>query len=85
MAKTGGIAVDRLKQIVTRIERLEEEKAALSADIREVYGEAKGTGFDTKVLRQLIRLRKMDRAELQEQEALLELYRAAVGMAAAAE
>jgi uncharacterized protein (UPF0335 family) len=82
MAKTGGIAADRLKQIVARIERLEEEKKALADDIKEVYAEAKGAGFDTKILRQVIRLRKMDKAEFQEQEALLELYLQAVGMLA---
>jgi uncharacterized protein (UPF0335 family) len=85
MAKTGGIHADRLRQIVARIERLEEEKAALAADIREVYAEAKGAGFDTKILRQVIRLRKLDRADLQEQEALLDTYRRALGMPMAAE
>ena len=74
-------AKDQLRTIVARIERLEEEKAALSADLREVYAEAKGNGFDTKVLRQVIRLRKLDKAEVQEQEALLELYMSALGEA----
>lgn len=83
--KVGGISGEQLKQIVARIERLEEEKAALAGDIREVYGEAKSAGFDVKVLRQLIRLRKLDAAELNEREALLDVYRRAVGMAAAAE
>lgn len=81
MSKTGGIAADRLKQIVARIERLEEEKKGLADDIKEVYAEAKGAGFDTKVLRQVIRLRKLDRAEFQEQEALRDLYMQAIGMA----
>jgi len=80
MADIGGVAVDRLRSFVERIERLEEEKSALSADIREVYAEAKGTGFDAKVMRQVIRLRKMDQPTLQEQEALLELYKSALGV-----
>ncbi len=80
MAKTGGIAADRLKQIVARIERLEEDKKAVADDIKEVYAEAKGAGFDTKILRQVIRLRKLDGAEYQEQEALLELYLQAIGL-----
>lgn len=83
--KTGNFSADRLKQIIARIERLEEEKKVLADDIKEVYAEAKATGFDTKVLRQVIRLRKMDRADLQEQEALLDLYLGALGMAEAAE
>lgn len=80
MSKTGGIAADRLKQIVARIERMEEEKKALADDIKEIYAEAKGAGFDTKILRHVIKLRKMDKAEVQEQEALLDLYMQAVGM-----
>ena len=78
MAK--GFAKDQLKSLVERIERLEEEKAALTADIREVYSEAKGQGFDTKIIRQVVRLRKLDRADRQEQEAILDLYLAALGM-----
>lgn len=85
MAKTGGIAAERLQQIVARIERLEEEKKAIADDIKEVYAEAKGAGFDTKILRQVVRLRKLDKAEWQEQEALLDLYLSAVGMKATAE
>ena len=61
-------------------EKLEEEKAALSGDIREVYSEAKGVGFDTKIMRQLIRLRRMDRADRREQEELLDLYKRAIGL-----
>lgn len=80
MADNEGIAADQLKSFIERIERLEEEKAGLAADIREVYAEAKSAGFDTKVMRQLIRLRKMDREDRQEQEALLDLYRNAVGV-----
>ena len=80
MAKTGGIAADRLRSLIERIERLEEEKAALAGDVREIYAEAKGSGFDTKVMRQIVRLRKMDSADRQEQEALLEVYRRAIGL-----
>lgn len=76
----GGVAADRLRSFVQRIERLEEEKAALTADIRDVYAEAKSTGFDTKILRQVIRLRKLDNADRREQEELLDLYMAALGM-----
>ena len=79
MAKTG-FAKEHLKSFIERIERLEEEKAALAADIREVYAEAKGQGFDTKIMRQVIRLRKLDRADRQEQEAMLDLYLGALGM-----
>jgi uncharacterized protein (UPF0335 family) len=80
MKKPGGIAADRLRSFLERIERLEEEKAGLTADIREVYAEAKGSGFDTKVMRQIVRLRKMDDASRQEQEALLDVYRRAIGL-----
>lgn len=75
MAEVGGIAAERLRSVVERIERLEEEKAALAADIREVYSEAKGAGFDTSVLRQIVRLRKMDNAERRQREELLDLYK----------
>ncbi|HYG86085.1 MAG TPA: DUF2312 domain-containing protein [Azospirillum sp.] len=81
MSDVGGIAVDRLRSFIERIERLEEEKKGLQDDIKEVYAEAKGTGFDAKIMRQIIRLRKMDKADLQEQEAILELYKQALGMA----
>jgi uncharacterized protein (UPF0335 family) len=74
----GGIAADRLRSIVERIERLEEEKKALSGDIKDIFQEAKSAGFDIKVLRQVIRLRKMDQAQLQEQDTLLDLYRRAL-------
>lgn len=80
MSDVGGIAADRLRSFVERIERLEEEKAALAADIREVYSEAKGTGFDIKILRQIIRLRKMDVSERQEQEEILDVYKRALDM-----
>ncbi len=81
MADVGGIAGAQLRSFIERIERLEEEKAGLAADIREVYAEAKGTGFDAKVMRQIIRLRKMEQADRQELETLLDLYMAALGMA----
>jgi uncharacterized protein (UPF0335 family) len=81
MANKGGIAKDRLRSFIERIERLEEEKAALTGDIREVYAEAKGVGFDAKIMRQIVKLRKLDNAERQEQEALLDLYKQAVGLA----
>jgi uncharacterized protein (UPF0335 family) len=80
MKKSSGIAADRLRSFIERIERLEEEKAGLTADIREVYAEAKGGGFDTRIMRQIVRLRKMDSAARQEQEALLDVYRRAIGL-----
>jgi uncharacterized protein (UPF0335 family) len=75
-----GSAKDHLRAFIERIERLEEEKAALAEDIREVYAEAKGTGFDTKALRTIIRLRKLEDHERMEQEALLATYMHALGM-----
>jgi uncharacterized protein (UPF0335 family) len=80
MANVVGIAAEHLQQIVMRIERLEEEKKGLADDIKEVFAEAKGQGFDVKILRKVLALRKMDKAALQEQDALLELYRDALGM-----
>jgi len=80
MPDSGGVAAERLRSFVERIERLEEERTALGADIREVYSEAKGVGYDIKVLRQLIRLRKLDSQDRQEQEAVLDLYKSALGM-----
>ncbi len=80
MPDIGGIAGDRLKSFIERIERLEEERRALGADIKEVYAEAKGTGFDTKIMRQVIRLRSMDKDDLDEQESLLDVYKRALGM-----
>lgn len=73
-------AKERLKSFIERVERLEEERAALGADIREVYAEAKGEGFDTKIMRQVVRLRKLDKADYQEQEAILDLYLTAMDM-----
>jgi uncharacterized protein (UPF0335 family) len=79
MAKSG-FAAGQLRALVERIERLEEEKTALAADIREVYAEAKGHGFDTKIMRQVVRIRRLDKADRQEQEAVLDLYLSALGM-----
>jgi uncharacterized protein (UPF0335 family) len=77
--KAGGVAGDRLRSIVDRIERLEEERKALGNDIKDIYAEAKGAGFDVKVIRRLIKERKQDADELEEQETLLEVYRRALG------
>jgi len=77
----GGVTAGQLRALVERVERLEEEKAALMADIREVYAEAKAHGFDVKTMRQIVRLRKIDSADREEQEALLDLYKRALGMA----
>jgi uncharacterized protein (UPF0335 family) len=73
------VSAQRLKSFIQRIERLEEEKTALGADIREVYGEAKSTGFDPKIMRQVVKLRKMDASDREEQESLLQVYLDAVG------
>lgn len=78
--EVGGIAADRLRSIVERIERLEEEKRALSSDVKDIYAEAKSAGFDTKVVRQLISIRRKEPAEVEEQETLLDLYKRAMGM-----
>jgi uncharacterized protein (UPF0335 family) len=72
-------AQSQLKSIIERIERLEEDKAAVQNDLKEVYAEAKGNGFDTKVLRKVVRLRKQDKAKRQEEEALIDLYLSAIG------
>ena len=80
MAEVGGIARERLKSFVERIENLEEEKSALTADIREIYFEAKNIGLDIKIIRQLIRIRKMDSWDREQQEELLEQYKSALGM-----
>ena len=78
MADVGGIAADRLRSFVERIEQLEEDRTNLNADIREVVAEAKSAGFDAKALRQVVRLRKLEPSERQEQEHLLEVYRRAL-------
>jgi uncharacterized protein (UPF0335 family) len=80
MPDIAGIAGERLRSLIERIERLEEEKRTLGADIKEVYAEAQGTGFDTKIMRQIIRLRRMDKDDVDEQETLLEIYKRALGM-----
>jgi uncharacterized protein (UPF0335 family) len=74
------VAAGQLRALIERIERLEDEKKTLSEDIKEVYAEAKGTGFDTKAVRVIVRLRKKDQTERQEEEAILDLYKAALGM-----
>lgn len=72
---------DRLRLLIERVERMEEEKAAIGADIKDVYAEAKGTGYDPKIMRKVIQLRKMDPEQRREQESLVETYMAALGMA----
>ncbi len=79
MADTS-VARDQLRSIIERVERLEEEKKAIADDIKEVYGEAKANGFDTKTLRTVVRMRKVEAAEREEQEAMLDLYLSALGM-----
>ena len=80
MSDVGGVAGERLKSFIERIERLEEERRALSGDIKEVYAEAKGTGFEPKIMRQIVKIRKRDKEELDEEESLLDLYKRALGM-----
>ena len=81
MTDVGGITAEQLRSYIERVERLEEEKAAIAADVREVYAEAKSNGFDVKIMRQVLRLRKLDHDDRSEQEALLDLYKRALGMA----
>ncbi len=78
----GGVGADRLRSIVDRIERLESERKALGEDVKDIYQEAKSAGFDVKALRQLIRERKQDAAEVEERETLIEIYKRALGMLA---
>lgn len=78
MTEVGGIAVDRLRSLIERIERLEEEKKAIAGDIRDIFAEAKSAGFDVKVMREILKLRKMDAADRNEKELLLETYRKAL-------
>ena len=80
MAQVGGIAGEQLRAFIERIERLEEEKKDVQEQIKEVFSEAKGSGFDTRIMRQLVRLRKLRDADRSEQEELLEIYKSAIGM-----
>lgn len=79
-AQWGNISAERLRSLIERIERLEEERKALGQDIKDIYAEAKSAGFDTKVMRELIRLRKQEPAEVEQEETLLDVYRRALGM-----
>ncbi len=79
-SNVGGIAADRLLSLIERIERLEEERKSLGNDIKDIYAEGKSAGFDVAVLKQLVRLRKKEPAEVEEQESLLDLYKRAIGM-----
>ena len=80
MAKTGGVEATKLKSYIERIERLEEDKAGIASDVRDVFAEAKSNGFDTKTMRQVLKLRKMKSNERSEQEYMLDLYKRALGM-----
>jgi uncharacterized protein (UPF0335 family) len=80
MSEVGGIAGDLLRQYIERVERLNSEKETIATDISEIFKEAKGNGFDTKIMRQLIKLRKMEETDRQEQDHLLDLYKRALGM-----
>ncbi len=77
----GTVAADELRLLIERIERLEEEKKGMSDDIRDVYSEAKARGYDSKIMRQIVRLRKMETHDRQEMEAILDTYKAALGLA----
>ena len=77
---TGGITADQLRAFIERIERLEEEKRTIADDIKEVYAEAKGEGFDTTIMREVIRIRRMDEADVAEREELIDVYKRALGM-----
>ena len=78
MSEVGGIAADRLRSLIERVERLEEEQKALASDIRDIFAEAKGAGFDVKIMKEIIKLRKMNVADRDEKELLLETYRKAL-------
>ncbi len=77
---TGGIAADRLRSLIERIERLEEERKALGSDIKDLFAETKSAGFDVAVVKQLIRIRRREPAQVEEEESLLDVYRRALGM-----
>ena len=79
-AQSGGVAADRLRSIIERVERLEDERKALGEDIRDIFTEAKSAGFDVKAIKQIIKLRKQDPADVEEQETILETYRRALGL-----
>jgi len=79
-AATGGIAADRLQSIIERVERLEEERKSLADDVKDIFSEAKSAGFDVKIIKQIIKLRKQEPAEIEEQETLLDIYKRALGM-----
>lgn len=78
--RAGGVAADQLKSIIARVEKLEEEKTGIAADIRDVFAEAKGNGFDIKAIRSILKIRKMDASEREEQETILDTYLHALGM-----
>ena len=78
--EVGGVAGKRLLAFLERVERLEDEKSELAEDIKEVYAEAKGVGFDVKIMRRIVKLRKMDTEKRQEEDELLDLYKSAIGM-----
>jgi uncharacterized protein (UPF0335 family) len=80
MPDVGGIGGEQLKSLIERIERLEEEKRALAEDIKEVYAEARGNGFEPKIMRQIVRMRRRDQDDIDEEESLIELYKRAIGM-----
>ncbi|HEY8190880.1 MAG TPA: DUF2312 domain-containing protein [Alphaproteobacteria bacterium] len=79
-ADVGGVGGKRLNSFLERIERLEEEKAGLAEDIKEIYAEAKGTGFEPRIMRRIVKLRKMDPEKRREEDELMELYKAAIGL-----
>lgn len=78
--RSGNVSADQLRSIIERIERLEEEKSNIAADIRDVFAEAKGNGFDVKAIRQIVKLRKMDQSQREEEETVLDVYKRALGM-----
>lgn len=80
MADVQGVSGERLKQYIERVERLEEEKAGIADDIKDVYAEAKSAGFDSKIMRMIVRLRKMASEKRREEEELLDIYKSAIGL-----